>query len=403
MSNGSSPISKSERVFEIDAVRGFALLGILMMNIMSFAGPTLEEQFTMEQSDIYTGQWNELSLYFINTFATSNFYTMFSFLFGLGFYIFLSRAEKRQNNVPYLLFLKRMLILLVIGLMHAVLIWYGDILTVYAAAGVLLLVFYRFKPVVNLAAAAAILGVSTIFILLLSMMSLLFSNSSAGSPGGFDPGFNMTEVLTGGSYADIVNLNLSVFSIMISSNITIIPLVLAMFLIGLYVGQKGIFQNLDAHKKLISRTAIIGLGAGIPIKLVLGYGLTYMMDDMMWQVLTLLAYSAGGPLMSLGYVALFIIIAKKVTGLTKLLQPVGQMALTNYIMQSILMTVVIYGFNIFNTIEAVWFIPVVVVVFTVQVIYSHIWMKFFRFGPLEWIWRSLTYSKTMPIKRIEHR
>src|SRR5699024_8684320 len=135
-----------------------------------------------------------------------------------------------------------------------------------------------------------------------------FSNSSAGSPGGFDPGLNMTEVLTDGSYADIVSLNLSVFSIMISSNITIIPLVLAMFLIGLYVGQKRIFQNLDAHKKLISRTAIVGLGVGTPIKLVLGYGLTYMMDDMMWQVLTLLAYSVGGPLMYLGYVALLIII-----------------------------------------------------------------------------------------------
>ena len=81
-------IEFNKRIFEIDGIRGFALLGILMMNIMSFAGPDLDDSFTGTRSEIYTGFWNELSLFFINTFVTTNFYTMFSFLFGLGFYIF---------------------------------------------------------------------------------------------------------------------------------------------------------------------------------------------------------------------------------------------------------------------------------------------------------------------------
>lgn len=398
MSQNYSPIGLSERVHEIDALRGFALLGILMMNIMSFAGPTLQDQFTGAASDIYTGAENSGVIFFINTFVTSNFYTMFSFLFGLGFYIFLSRAEKKPGSTSQL-FLRRMMMLLAIGLFHAIFIWYGDILTVYAVTGMILLIFYKFKPVVNLTVSIFILLLGTVFTIAMSL--LLFAAGSAGmdSTGSFNPGFNMVQSLTDAGYMDVLNLNISIFSLMISSNITMIPLVLAMFLIGLFVGQKRLYENLASNRKLLVWTAVAGIGIGTPLKILVGYGLTYMMHDPAWSILTMLAYTAAGPLMSLGYVALFVLTALKFKSLTKLLQPVGQMALTNYIMQSILMTGLFYGMNVFNKIDAVWFIPIVLSVFLIQIVYSHLWMRKFKFGPLEWLWRAVTYGKIITIKK----
>lgn len=398
MSQNYSPIDLSERVHEIDAVRGFALLGILMMNIMSFAGPTLQDQFTGAASDIYTGAANSGVIFFINTFVTSNFYTMFSFLFGLGFYIFLSRAEKKPGSTS-LLFLRRMMMLLAIGLFHAIFIWYGDILTVYAVTGMILLIFYKFKPVVNLTVSIFILLLGTVFIIAMSLLLFAAGSAGVGGAGSFDPGFNMVQSLNDAGYMDVLNLNISIFSIMISSNITMIPLVLAMFLIGLFVGQKRLYENLASHRKLLVWTAVVGIVIGTPLKILVGYGLTYMMHNPAWSILTMLAYTAAGPLMSLGYVALFVLITLKFKSLTKLLQPVGQMALTNYVMQSILMTGFFYGMNLFNKIDAVWFIPIVLSVFLIQIVYSHLWMRKFKFGPLEWLWRAVTYGKIITIKK----
>lgn len=144
---------------------------------------------------------------------------------------------------------------------------------------------------------------------------------------------------------------------------------------------------------------MIGIGFGLPVKIVTGYAMTYETLDGGWNMLSLIANTLGGPLMSLGYIAMFLIIVRRLPVLVKILQPVGQMALTNYIMQTVIMMVIFYGFNLFNRVDAVWFLPIVLAVFTIQVIYSHLWMKVFRFGPLEWLWRTVTYLKVIPIKR----
>ncbi|MCG1009357.1 DUF418 domain-containing protein [Salinicoccus sp. ID82-1] len=396
MQQNYTPVQSPERVFELDAVRGFALFGILMMNIMSFAGPQVEGQLTMQTSDIYTGS-NAIVIFLINVLVTSNFYTMFSFLFGLGFYIFLSRAEKKPGST-YLLFTRRMVVLLCFGIAHAVFIWYGDILTVYAITGLLLMFFYRFKPAVNLIVAIILLLLGTVFVLLLTLLMYSVRNMDMGEfivPGN---GFGMMSAAEG-SYMDIVNLNISVLSMMITSNVVMVPFVLAMFLIGLYVGQKGYFERLASIGGLLWKVALVGIIAGLPIKFLTGYAMTYGMEDPMWSIASMLAYTIGGPLMSLGYVALLLLIMRRFRGLTGLLQPVGQMALTNYIGQSIVMITLFFGFDLFNTIDAVWFPAIVLGTFIVQIVLSHLWMKQFRFGPLEWIWRTLTYGIILGIKK----
>ncbi|GAB3061295.1 DUF418 domain-containing protein [Salinicoccus sesuvii] len=396
MQHNYTPIQSSERVYEIDSVRGFALLGILMMNIMSFAGPQIEGQMTMETSDIYTGS-NAIVILLINVLVTSNFYTMFSFLFGLGFFIFLSRAEKKPGST-YLLFTRRMIVLLCFGIVHAVFLWYGDILTLYAVTGLFLMFFYRFKPVVNLIVAVVLLILGTVFVLLLTLLMFSVRDMDMGEMAAVGSGFDMMTV-AGGSYMDIISLNLSVLSLMATSNIIMAPFVLAMFLIGLYVGQKGYFERLESINGLLWKVALIGILIGLPIKILTGYAMTYGMADPMWSMASMLAYTIGGPLMSLGYVALLILIMKRVGKFATLLQPVGQMALSNYIGQSILMVTLFFGFGLFDKIDAVWFPLIVLLTFALQIIISHLWMKHFRFGPLEWVWRMLTYLKIFDIKK----
>lgn len=397
----NNPIEFNKRIFEIDGIRGFALLGILMMNIMSFAGPDLDDSFTSTRSEIYTGFWNELSLFFINTFVTTNFYTMFSFLFGLGFYIFLSRAEKKTQSTAAL-FLRRIALLLVFGLLHGILLWYGDILWTYAVTGLFLLLFYKFKPKVNLIIAVGLLSLSTIIVLLSSigtyMMNMAAVNTGMESEG-YIFSLNMTETILNGSYGDVVGMNAIILGLSAAGAIFVIPNVLAMFLLGLYAGQKGYFNNLREHTGLLRKVAVIGIGVGLPVKIFTGYLTTYEGDDNVFVQLAQLSSTIGGPLMSLGYVAALALILLKLPKLVRLLQPVGQMALTNYIGQTVIMLVIFYVFGLFNSIDAVWFIPIAIGGFILQLILSHFWMKYFSYGPLEWIWRNFTYLKIMPFRK----
>ena len=286
--------------------------------------------------------------------------------------------------------------------MHGILLWYGDILWTYAIAGLFLLIFYKFKPKINLIIAAVILIGGSVLVILstaLVYISAKYSSAAGLESEGFVFSLNMTETILNGTYLDIAAMNAAILGLSASGAIFVIPNVLAMFLIGLYAGQKGVFQNLTAHTDLLKKAAVIGIGAGLPVKIFTGYLTTYQGDDMVYVQLAQLSSTLGGPLMSIGYIAAFTLILLKVPKLLKLLQPAGQMALTNYIGQTVIMLLIFYVFGLFNSVNAVWFIPIVLAVFIVQLILSHIWMKFFNYGPLEWIWRTFTYLKIMPIKK----
>lgn len=397
----NNPIEFNKRIFEIDGIRGFALLGILMMNIMSFAGPDIDDSFSGTRSEIYTGFWNELSLFLINTFVTANFYTMFSFLFGLGFYIFLSRAEKKKQSTS-VLFLRRIGLLLIFGLLHGILLWYGDILWTYAITGLFLLLFYKFKPKVNLIIAVSLLVIMTIMIILsvaAAYMMEMYNSGTGLETEGFVFSLHMTETILNGSYGDLVSMNAIILGLSAAGAIFVIPNVLAMFLLGLYAGQKGYFNNLRKSLGLLKKVAVIGIGIGLPVKIFTGYLTTYQSHDDVFVQLAQLSSTIGGPLMSLGYIAALALILLKLPKLVSLLQPVGQMALTNYIGQTVIMLVIFYVFGLFNSVNAVWFIPIAIGVFILQLLLSHFWMKYFSYGPLEWLWRSFTYFKIMPLRK----
>ena len=396
------PTEQSKRINEIDAIRAVALLGILMMNIMTFAGNNTG--LGGDLGDSYTGNANENALWFINAFVTSNFFTMFSFLFGLGFYIFMERARLKSDK-PDLLFVRRLVILLIIGILHGIFIWFGDILTQYAITGFWLLLFARLRPVVNLIVPIVIFTLGTLLIGTLALLMNRLSGLEALDTTGTDkvPGFmdiNFTEIMHNGTYIDLLGLNATMFGLASTGIIITMPIVLAMFLLGLYVGQKNLHMTFTNHLKKIVIFGVIALLIGIPLKLYTGYYMTFS-GTLAEEVLSGLSYTLAGPLVALGYVALLVILFVKVPVLVRLLQPAGQMALTNYLMQSIVMVAFFKMSGMYDQVDAIYFVPISVGFFLIQVGLSHIWMRYFSYGPFEWLWRTLTYMRMVPIRRSE--
>lgn len=389
------PTSQQSRINEIDAIRAIALFGILMMNIMSFAGSYID---ISEDTSIYSGVWNERALWFINSFVTSSFFTMFSFLFGLSFYLFISRAEKKVDN-PNKLFVRRLVVLLIIGVLHGVFIWYGDILTLYAITGFWLILFVRVKPIVNLIVPIVIFSAGTLLVLGLAVLMRGFEVEEDNA-GLFN--FNLTEIMHNGNYMDLVGANGVLFMWGLAGIVVMMPIVLAMFLLGLHVGQRNLHNTFKLHIKKILVFGIIALAIGIPIKLYTGHALTYS-TDFVSDTLSGLSYTIGGPLVALGYLSIFIVVLHYIPALVRFLQPAGQMALTNYLMQSIFMVAFFKVTNLYDQMDAVYFVPFSLAFFIVQVLLSHVWMKYFKFGPFEWIWRMLTYMQVVPLRRQNER
>lgn len=391
------PTMLNERVHELDSIRGVAIFGILLMNIMSFAGPFLDIASLFSLPEMFQGKANQLTLLLINTFVTANFYTLFSILFGLGFYIFLDRA-KDKTSAPNRLFSRRMTGLLIIGLLHAIFIWYGDILVSYALIGFLLMLFVKVPPKWNLGIAITISVLMTGFIVLLywvmyKTQDLLMFSETYLEPSG------IMEVATNGNYLDILKFNSEYTLIALVGLFFMLPLVLMMFLIGLYIGQKGYYKRIGEIRPFLVKVALVSLILGLPIKLFTAYIQSYRVDDMALMTLVSISNTIGGPLMAIFYLSAFALLFNSFKRLNKFFAPVGRMALTNYVMQSVVMVTLFYGFNLFGKIDMIYLPLIAIIFFIVQVIFSRWYMKRYRFGPLEYLWRRFTYKTKISIKR----
>jgi len=394
------PVEAGERINEIDIVRGIALLGILMVNMAFFKHPVFEARLPHH----FAGNIEQFSAWFIQLFFTGNFYAIFSFLFGLGFYIFMERTLKK-GYVLLPLYRRRLLVLMAFGLLHLFLLWSGDILLTYALVGFILLAFRNAslesikKWIIGLFAASIFLN---LFFALLQGMGKIFA------PDKFQ--LMMDEltntaflVYTEGTFIELISFRIAnevpyvLFSLLLW-----IPQVLAFFLCGLYAGKLKIFSNISAHISLFKRLRTWGLIIGgslllfyfligtsvIPLHNLLGttllYGINYTASIFIFP-----AYASS-------------IVLGAQTGLgQKLLSPLaaaGKMALTNYLSQTAICMMLFYGigFGLYGTVTLSQGIMITLAIYVVQIIWSNIWFKRFRYGPLEWFWRLLTYKKKQP-------
>ncbi|WP_257347585.1 DUF418 domain-containing protein [Pseudalkalibacillus decolorationis] len=396
-----APITTNERIESLDIIRGFALLGIFLVNMPAFFAPALKYDLyglTPEYDGI--DQWVRL---IFDLFVQAKFYPMFSFLFGLGFYIFLTRAEQNTER-PKLLFGLRLLILLLFGLLHLVLFWYGDILHTYAISGFFLLFFYKRKAKTVLIWALALISLFYVFMAspLLLPESLLERSNEWNQSVGSEKVEEAVQIYKHKTYMELISYRYTNEVVPILENIPYsIPHILGLFLLGLYIGKKGILANPSQHKRFIRLTWMISGLIAIPFSIWLA---AIQLDTLNYgayhDIVSLFVLTVGGPFLTSFYVFSFVLLLQNGRW-RKVLDPIGttgRMALTNYLAQTVITLVIILGFELYNELSITTGLLLTLVIYGLQVVFSVFWLKHFRFGPLEWVWRSLTYGRLQSMR-----
>lgn len=402
---------QNERAQILDILRGIALLGICLANypvisLWVFQGPAVWETLPTAAIDHYIG--------FIHfTFLDGKFYTLFSLLFGIGFSIILLRAQEKNKN-GLVIFYRRLFILLLIGLAHSFFLWIGDILLLYALVGMLLPLF-RNVPDRKLLIIFIILIGCPILVDSLKVISHNELNLSTpfkkqayvmeGRIGITDENFG-TWVIHHTSFNDLLRFNTAEFFMrwegLINSNR---PLkVLAIFILGLYVGRKMMYARIEAYKPLFKKIQRIGFLVGLPLSVVYAFfELTQPHIPHPKGLINTTAYALSVVPLSLAYTTTICLWYNKNNNsrFLRLFAAPGRMALTNYIIQSVTGIILFYGigFGLGATTGLAYVLLIAIAVYIVQIFYSHCWLKYFNYGPFEWIWRMLTYGKLLKLKK----
>lgn len=393
--NSSAPTQSHERIEIVDIMRGFALIGVLAMNMHAYSG----HSFALRE---ITDSLDKTTVIFLQFFFQAKFYSLFSFLFGWGMATQLARSKSRGTRfVPY--YLRRNFILLGIGLIHAILIWNGDILVVYALLAILLVPFRNRSPKTILFFSVAFLTISIVMVLPGETMDVVrsFYNQYTNflRQNTFPP-----ELYATGSYPEILLLRKEQFFSMFSNILFWFGNIFSMFLLGLYVGKREIFKNIHGHLPLIRKVMWVGLFIGLIFNGI--FVKTNLQPNWLPQTYHRLATSGartiGAPALMLFYVCMIIMLVTKESWKSRLipLAPVGKMALSNYLFQSVLCTLIFYGYGLglYGEISPTVGLILTIFIFLGQIRFSSYWMERYQFGPMEWLWRSLTYLKRQPLR-----
>ena len=404
-----APVPQSKRIVDLDILRGIALFGILVVNLQLFAHPFFN---IVSDAGLFQEWYNQAAVSFVHIFFEGKFITLFSFLFGIGFYIFAQRLKLKELSF-YPVFLRRMGLLLIIGLLHAWLLWAGDILVFYAIGGVLLMLFFKRKDKTIKAWMGILVGGMILMFTVLALLVMFAMNipdvAEEMNVQFIQQGIEYEqlaqrgyEVHETGSFTEIMAYRSKergfVWLGLLFSQAGM-AYILAIFLFGLYIGRKGILDNPQAFRDYFignwKRNVLIGLLFSIL------YAITYnYMDPIFfdyWYLLHTVSFYIGTPLLCFGYVGFILKMLQKAGESSWISQfaPVGRMALTNYLMQSVICTTIFYGygFGLFGKLTPLMVIPVAIVIFAFQVWFSRWYFTRFKMGPMERLWRMGTYLK----------
>ena len=415
MTADATPILQKDRIDILDILRGLALLGVLLDNLFVFTG----WGFATEPQHHLLSTWpaDGIMALFEHIFINGKFYSLFSLLFGIGFSIILIRNEQRGID-PLKIFYRRLFVLSLFGTAHLLLLWEGDILLLYALLGLLLPLFRKCADS-TLLIIAAVLLLSPI---LLDGISILVQAKSGdaleklalsidkknGVPS--DPADYAVYLYKNAGWPEWRNWQASGwayrYSYVLNSNR--IPKILGMFLLGFYTGRKMMYAQLENHISLFKKLRFWGLLIGVPACAATFYFEFFAnkVPDPVGLFYSIF-YALGVVPLSLAYTSILCLswINKKGNHLLKYFAPVGRMALTNYIMQTVLSIGLFYGvgLGLGGYIGPTIFIPIGLCVYAFQILYSTVWFTYFNYGPLEWIWRQLTYGKRLPLRRAKHK
>ena len=402
-----APIAVAERIEAMDVLRGFALLGILLMNLEGFVGPVMASATGLDPALTGIDRTVDLLVYVL---VQGKFYTLFSLLFGMGFAVMSQRAE--QAGRPFAgVYWRRGLVLLGIGALHALFIWAGDILMMYALCSFLLLAFrplpYRWYIGLGLAAYAMPVG----FMYLMGAMGSLLGGTEGWDKAMGEIGEQMRVLIDAertaygsGTYAEATWQRVKSTG-MALSNITMFGfMVFGMFLIGAWFVRSGAIARPREFPRLYAALRWVALPVGL-LAMLGSAALEPTMDFATFDLRIATAFAlqmVANLLMCLGYMAWIVRALASPVWQRPLsaLAPAGRMALTNYLMQSLVCTWIFYGYGLgyFEQLPRAWQPVFALALFGLQALASHLWLSRFRFGPMEWLWRSATYLKPQPLR-----
>ncbi|HCN61558.1 MULTISPECIES: DUF418 domain-containing protein [Mammaliicoccus] len=372
-----------QRIFSIDALRGFSLLGILLMNILTFAFPyqIINPFEFFQQQD---GALFKISSLFI----IASFYPIFAFLFGYGLSIMYQNSIEKELNY-YPMIIRRLSFLLLIGMIHGIFIFYGDILATYALLGFIAIIFVRLKPQHSLVALT--IGFGILILLYILPMVLLQDATQVENFVGLQELERVNNILASADYLSIIGVNLKYFGMNVANTILVGPFsILPIMLFGIYAHQINWLNKIRNHKNLYTVIGLVIFILGLAIKMIQIVLEGSMTSQLISQLL-------GGPIVALSYIIFFVLLCEDATARKVLnpLQYIGKLSLTTYLTQSIICIFIFYGIglNYYGKLPVLTIYTIAIVIYLVQLLLSYLYLKKFKQGPIEKLWRKVTYLK----------
>jgi uncharacterized protein len=338
------------------------------------------------------------------------FYPLFSFLFGLGYAIQLDRASSRVLD-PTSVYYRRLFILMGFGLAHGIFLWNGDVLFAYALCGFFLPLFRNRKSrTIAIWAAAIILLPSLLSLAGGVMLCLLWDKPEMAEV--FQSAMvdqenrhQLIRVFVNGSYPDVVFHRLSEMAFTMFAVLIFAPAFLGLFLVGLLAGRSRLIVEVADHRRTFEKILMVCGAVGLAGNFIGAWLMMAASVDEHWglMLIGIGIISIFGPVLTAAYIAGMVMLIDRRPSLPFLppIAAVGRMALTNYLMQSLIATTIFYGYGLGlgGTVGRLGTIGIALLIFAAQILFSVLWLGFFRYGPVEWLWRSLTYGVRQPMIR----
>ena len=413
-----APVAPKERFELIDVVRGFALFGVLYINLLWTCRYVARE--SAPEGAFVEGPFDGISFLFSEVFFNHKFYALFSILFGLGFAM-QSRSARQRGARIVSVYARRLAILLAIGLIHAFLIWPEDVLHVYALLGFAMVAFRNCTDETLLRWIGVFFALSVLVtILQWSVFNTATTEtdapqavaSDALTETGSDAG--PFQLMSSDDYVDLLRFNAremrrkySSTEIGPGSMVYWYLSIFWKFLLGMYLGRRDVLQRSADDARMFRRALPWALGAAVLGTVVMALGFGPLEPLMFGHPLVLTVFwlvIEAGMLGIAAFYACVLVVSYHSSSVGKRalssLAPLGRMALTNYLMHSAIFLLLFYGigFGLLGKISHAQALPITIAIFGLQVVVSAWWLRRYRFGPAEWLWRSLTYGRLQPMR-----
>ena len=405
----TGPVTESERVEELDVLRGFALFGVLTMNFVYVAGAGQLATET-QLAALPTAGLDWWAYNFVRLFIGDKANTIFATLFGLGFYLQMKRSEGRPGFERY--YARRLFWLLVFGVLNTYFLWFGDILNLYAVAGFALLAMrrWRTRTLVVFGFLAALYSHNLqewlLGLLGINLIPEEFYKDAAVLA-------RQAIAVEGDYWANVASFANWTWVEWLSGGMMAAWLVYALgrFALGAAIGRSGILDDIPRFIPLLRKIAWIaipsGLIAGLAIRLVVREVLVLPGDVETNREVANALRSPAALLLAAGYCAGIVVALQRDWGrrLFGVFAPVGRMALTNYLAQGLIYGFVLFGvgpgLGLAGRIGSFAVLLICIAFFAFQTAFSHWWLARYRFGPMEWLWRALTYGSRPSMRRAQ--